>query len=552
MAVSPNYLIDELKKAAQQKLITTFLGTGIVGRTISQKFSQKKQSVEESLIEKALTEQNKVQHEINTTILKLEPLVSSIAKTVNVIANVWSKYVFTKQEELRKRREQLSKDKFATEEEESERKQAEQAFMKEPLYGTKLKSEAEGTKEKIQSSNNKFKSFVKIALLKMGAIVAPFALAAAVGLAGSYLVRGNDAEKDEDDDEEGRNNNDDNNNLSSEDNNERSLLRGTLTGPLNLTSDNDGPTSGPELDNDGPTSGPELMSSPGVSIGNTSTTDYMAAQEAGIAGIPATQLGSAPVSKRYEGPLFFQRNINAAAGDTSQTVSVGTVPPLNIPSYPLPVSFQPISSSTSLPPPPMSTTQGAMKVVTPNVSSVALQTNEVPYIAEKQIDAAAGKGPQTVSTQQPTLNNNTQLATPPNPDQSTSQPGQVYGENISPSPMSSTQNLDMIRNTMFEGPQTREAYLKVAQTGNILSAPGNIGGLSGLAPQNNESGSMLSSITTMINNLIRQASGNVQQVVEQNNQSQFDSIPEGPKSPMPSPIANRGSLEIDTTFEAHF
>lgn len=528
MAASPDYLIDELKKAAQQKLISSFLGTGIVGRAVSARFQQKQQS-EKSIVGKALAEQNDTQRKINTTIIKLEPLIASIAKTVNQIAKVWSKHVFAKQEELRKRREEASKDKSAAEEQENERKQAEQeALRKESLYGTKTEdtSGKGGVLGALISSNKSTKSFVKLAFARIAMFLAKGAVVAGSAYLATRIANAQDS-------------------IGEGDPQEADSSESTADDELSQTTEeNNAPPPANEV--------PQPINKPEVSASTVAPTDYMAAQEAGIAGIPATQVGSAPVSLRNEGPLSFQRNINAAAGDNSQTMSVGTLPPLSIPSYPSPALSQPVSSSTSLPPLPEPTTQGAMKVATPNVSSVASQTNEVPYSAEKQIDAAAGEGPQTISAQQPASTNNIQPATPLSSDQSTSQPGQVYGETSSPSPMSSAQHLDVIRNTEFQGPRTREAYLKAAQTGNIPSAPGNVGGLSGLTPQNNESGSMLSSLTTMINNLIRQASENVPQGVTQLTQSTEDSTLPGPSPSMPSPVANRGSLDVGTTFDAHY
>jgi len=171
MATSSSELVRELKQVAQQKLITSFLGTGIVGQTLAKKIAEKNKDKNDP-VGKAMSEQNAVQTQVNSTAVKIEPIVRSIARTINILARVWAKHVYTKQEALRLQRERLTKERALAEEEENERKQAEQqAVQKETLTGTQPDGNKGGILGSIIASTNATKAFVKQAFKKLGVLL---------------------------------------------------------------------------------------------------------------------------------------------------------------------------------------------------------------------------------------------------------------------------------------------------------------------------------------------------------------------------------------------
>ena len=512
MADSPEKLIDELKRAAKERLITSFFGTGIVGRALQKKYTTKQPS-EKKVVSDALVEQNNVQRQINTTIIKLEPLVVSIAKTVNQIAAVWSKHVFAKKEQLRQRREQASKEKSAAEEDENERKQAEQvAIQKESLTGTTSADTASGkggVLGAVISSSKSTKSFVRGALLKLGKwLVGAGAVAA--------------------------------------------LAAGTVYGMKQANEDNESPSEEDE-DDESPSEEdqtPEPANRPSIAASDVSPPAYLAAQEAGIAGIASTPVSipsvaySTTPSPRGEEPLSFQKSIDATAGEGPSTIRAISQPSVSVSSpSPLP---PPVAPSTNQPDVSASSDTAVSSMPAP-LGTPSTQ------VYNKQIDVTAGEGPSTIQAPVSTA------PTPTPPQQAPIQNVQQFfntmqqaGSNIN-SPASLVSAMSNVASSFTGTPSSPASAIAGGLSAAAQTRPSNVGGLSDFVAPKIELGNQISSMTAAFQNLLRNLTESVTPVsVSQTGTTNQDTLMEGDSPPLPTPVADRNSLDIGTTFESQY
>lgn len=511
MASSSEELIKELKYAAQQKLVTTFLGTGTVGRAVGQRLERKYRE-SEPLVAKALSEQNVVQTKINTTIVKLEPLVTKIARTVHLIAKVWSKHVFAKQEELRVRRENLTKERAAAEEEENERKQAEQeAIRKESLSGLQPATDTSGKSGvlgALLSDSRKTKSFIKSALSKIGTMLLGATVIGA-GVIGAMSI----ANKQEQ--------------IEEEEGGEESTglpepaLESTpsTTPPYETTSSNEIPTSATK----------PSLSAADVALPETPFP-------------PSSQSVSGP----YEGPLFFQRTIDATAGEGSTTVQA------QVSSSPSTFTPPPVT-----PPPPTTSTVptsvAPAPVALPTVSSTPLvgapastyQTNDTsnpPTTSEVSSTRATDAPMATPVPQQNAIPNIQNIVTN----------FQQTADNIT-GPSSVMGAMSDVASSLTGKPSSLASDVAGGLSGVSQSMPSVINDMTGFVARNVESGNQLSSLTALIDSLARSAVQNIAPVVStQAGTTDMDGVIEGAASILPSPIADRGYLDVDTIFESQY
>ncbi len=519
MADSPEKLIDELKRAAKERLITSFFGTGIVGRTLQKKYITKQPS-EKNVVDAALVEQSNVQRQINTTIIKLEPLVVSIAKTVNRIAAVWSKHVFAKKEQLRQRREQASKEKSAEEEDENERKQAEQvAIQKESLTGTTsadTASDKGGLLGAVISSSKSTKSFVRGALLKLGAL-----------LVGAGAVT--------------------------------ALATGTIYGMKQANEDNESPSQENEDEDEDEDQDeypsevnqpPEPANRPSIAASDISPPAYLAAQEAGIAGIASTPVSVPSVaysntpSSRTEEPLSFQKSIDATAGEGPSTIRAISQPSVSVSSpSPLPPPVAPYTNQPDV-------SSSSDTVVSSMSAPLGAPSTQV---YNKQIDVTAGEGPSTIQAPVSTV------PTPTPPQQAPVQNVQQFyntmqqaGSNID-SPASLVSAMSNVASSFTGTPSSLTSAIAGGLSTAIQAIPSNVGGLSDFVAPKVELGNQISSMTAAFQNLLRNLTESVTPVsVSQSGTTNQDTLMEGDSPPLPTPVADRNSLDIGTTFESQY
>lgn len=512
MTSSSEELIKELKYAAQQKLVTTFLGTGMVGRAVGQRLERKYREGE-PLVAKALSEQNAVQTKINTTIVKLEPLVTKIARTVHLIAKVWSKHVFAKQEELRVRRENLTKERAAAEEEENERKQAEQeAIRKESLSGlqpatdTSGKSGVLGT---LLSDSRKTKSFIKSALSKIGTMLLGATVIGA-GVVGAMSIANRQERMDEEGEEEGS---------------------------TNL------PESVPEPT---PNTTSPYETTDSKETATSATKPSISAADIGLPETPSPTTNQG-VSGPYEGPLFFQRTIDATAGEGSTTVqaqvsSSPSPPPTLSPATPTSPSVPIVPASATPAPVALPTVSSTPLVGAPTSTYQTNDTSNPPATSEVSNTRATDAPMATPVPQQNAIPNIQNIVT--NFQQTA---GNITG------PSSMIGAMSDVASSLTGKPSSLASDVVGGLSGVSQSMPSVINDMTGFVARNVESGNQLSSLTALIDSLARSAVQNIAPVVStQTGTTDMDGVIEGAASILPSPIADRGYLDVDTIFESQY
>ncbi len=171
---------SELKKIAKRKIVTSFLGTGMVGRAVTKRFVGEEESG--NPVKEALDEQTNIQAEINATIVRLESVVTNIADNVYNIAAVWSERVTSMKEAKRLQEERISKEQAALEEAENEA-----ARMIAPLpsatNGSDLMNQRDVTEKgllgKLAESVGGMRRILSLLTTKVGLIAAGLAAAGA-------------------------------------------------------------------------------------------------------------------------------------------------------------------------------------------------------------------------------------------------------------------------------------------------------------------------------------------------------------------------------------
>lgn len=505
-------LIAELRKAAQQNLKDSYANSGLVGRTVVSQFTEREKPTDDN-VERAEQKQRAIQNQINNTIVKLEPLVANVARTVKQIARVWAKHVNIKQENLRLQRERLSKERAMAEEDENERRMAEQvAQKKESLSGSAQQQEPQnqGLIGTLISSFNKTKSrvtsfFKRLAPLLMGG-----------ALVGSVFAMKLANEQDDVENEQ------------------------------NYYSESDTPI-------------PYSMKSEDDGEGTTPTPEPPASTNALTPG--GTDSLSEPAPPVLQ-PLGSQ-SVSSSVSDTSADSSFPNPPIAAQPPSPLVQNIQYTNKEVSKPPlssEPLSTgptTYDTERSFTSPMSSASkppiATTSNPPYTSDTDTNQPTTVPPSS-SAATSSGNIDTQYSAPsatlqsaPNPSTIVSQLVQ-QGDTIN-SPSTMIGAMDRLASSITGQPSSLEKEVREGLSGLSSSPNYAAGGLSGVVMSENQTGGQLGTLSSLIQNLIRDSVESVLPAVQNiPGDTGTEGLPTGVPPPMPSPIANRGNLDIGTTF----
>ncbi len=539
MATSSSDLVSELKKAAQQKLTTSFLGTGIVGRTIAKRIADKNKD-RDNPVSKAMSEQNAVQNQVNSTAVKIEPIVRSIARTVNMLARVWAKHVYAKQEALRLQRERLTKERALAEEDENERKQAEQqAVAKESISGTQTE-EGKGILGSILGYTKSTRSLMFKAFKELGGLLLKVGIG---GAAAAYAMSVANAQDES-------------------------------TEPPQQTETQIAPAPGAQLQSAAPVTGqvpqeapPASPSNPPGFVETPQGADYSVfpgAIPVASTPVPAPTLNVEPSS------------IGGGSLPDNPTKYLKPNPPLDTNGKPIP--FVP-GPQPSIPPsnnllqsvptpvvaPPSVVSQPQMSSNSNDVSNVSeVSTNET-----NPTDTRLTRGLQSSPTMSPTSTVASYPATTtsaPQPERSMQTAGQP---SMPPSIQQFVSQVSQSTRNTTSSPAMTESMgslgasltgIPTSTSGNDVtggmsgvpqSSPTTLGGLSGIIGSSASSGNQLSSLSTLIDSLVEKGIQSIAPVFNSSPTTNADLLGEGTPPMLPSPIANRGSLDIGAFFDAH-
>jgi hypothetical protein len=84
-----------------------------------------------------------------------------------------------------------------------------------------------------------------------------------------------------------------------------------------------------------------------------------------------------------------------------------------------------------------------------------------------------------------------------------------------------------------------------------ITTPSPTGSLSGVVATPSESGNQLSSLSTLVDTLMEGGLQKIAPIIASAGTNIPNMLGEGTPPLIPSPVANRGSLDIGTTFDAH-
>jgi len=542
MATSSSDLVSELKKAAQQKLTTSFLGTGIVGRTIAKRIADKNKD-RDNPVSKAMSEQNAVQNQVNSTAVRIEPIVRSIARTINMLARVWAKHVYAKQEALRLQRERLTKARALAEEEENERKQAEQqAVTKESISGTRTE-EGKGILGSILGYTKSTRSLMFKAFKELGALLLKVGIG---GAAAAYAMSVANAQDE-----------------------------GNQPPPSAETQPSSAP--GAQLQSAAPVTGqvPQESTPPtpstNLAVGTTPTASTLTP-----ALTPDIKPGVVGGSMPDNPAKYLKPNppLDASGKPIPFTPGPQSYPSVNIqqgvPYTPTP----PVVPGHHLWPPKPSTpgAPSASVVSQPQLSSNADNTRgttETTTNEPNPTDMRLARGTQTppmMSAMPGTTPPSTTMAAAPQPEQGMQAAGQ---SSMPPSIQQFVSQVQQSTRSTTSPPNTADnmgrpgaslAGIPTSTSGNDVTgglsgvpqgSPSTIGGLSGIIGSSASSGNQLSSLSTLIDSLVEKGIQSIAPIFNSSPTTNADLMGEGTSPLLPSPVANRGSLDIGTTFDAH-
>jgi len=525
MASYASEISAELKKVAKQKIITGFFGSGTIGQAISKRVLKKE---EDDPVSSALAEQQNVQTNINTTIVRIEPVVVNISDNIFNIAAVWSKHVARMEDTLKFQKERLSKEKAAVEEEENEEKAVEAEVVKKASAGgtdTGTDDTKGGILGSLLRATTKTRSLIKSGLANLGklllgpaimggatvatiAALTPAMLAANEQDAPDYLVPGNIEQNDADESDD------------VEEDDGRSIDYGDVATDMMGT-----PPSPPVIE---PPPPPTLEPQEGTIDLGQAATDMQ---------------GTAPGPQPVEIP---------SAPPPAPTL-VSTPPPVAVTATPSTYGEQPTPPS----PQPVSTPE--------------------PIRNNTLSNRAFTDTPDTLQTQ-PSPPSNVGGATPVMSEQTQPLPeannalNQSYEVKPERQPMLSSSASNPVENLMSESSTTSDRRDFKENTSQI---PSNLSGLFGsgepisapseappffqnmfnqavnqIQPQNIDTGSTISNMTMMLNNIVNAVRTDVPtpQVIQSSDASVLNE--QRDSAPIPSPIANRGSLDEGTTFDS--
>lgn len=543
MATSSLDLINELKKAAQQKLITSFFGTGIVGRALAKKAADRNKD-KDDIVGKAMSEQNTVQSQVNSTVVKIEPIVRSIARTVNMLAKVWAKHVYAKQEALRLQRERLTKEKALAEEDENERRQAEQqAVSKESVSGTQVE-EGKGIFGSILGYTKSTRRLVFNAFKKLGEIL----LKAGIGGAAAFYAM--------------------------------SVANAQEGGeePPQQTETQPASAPGAEQQSAAPVTGqvpqeptPSPASNPPGFVETPQDADYNVfpggvpvASTPVMAPAPDVKPGSVGGGSLPDNPAkYLKPNPTVDANGKPIPFTPGPQPPVPqganlLQPAPTPVP-QAVPGHHQWPPKPSTPDTAPASVVSqPQMSSNVGDMSAPPGTPTNDTnptDVRLLRGTQTPPMMSSTPNVTTsstgeQSSVPPSVQQFVSQVQQSTRGITSPQGMmGALNNLGASLTGIPSSPSGSD--VTGGLSGAPQSSPSAIGGLSGIIGSSASSGNQLSSLSTLIDSLVEKGIQSIAPIFNPSPITNTDLIGEGTPPLIPSPVANRGSLDIGTTFDAH-
>lgn len=558
MATSSSDLVSELKKAAQQKLVTSFLGTGIVGRTVAKRIADKNKD-RNNPISKAMSEQNAVQNQVNSTAVKIEPIVRSIARTVNMLARVWAKHVYAKQEALRLQRERLTKERALAEEDENERRQAEQqAVTKESISGTQTE-EGKGIIGSILGYTKSTRSLMFKAFKELGALLLKVGIG---GAAAAYAMSVANAQ------DEGNQPPQPAETQSSPAPGAQLQSAAPVTGQVPQESTPPAPSSNPPGFVETPR-GADYNVFPGATpVASASTMPPAPDVRPGAIGAgslpdnPAKYLKPNPPLDASGKPIPFTPGPQPSTPSSANLLSPAPTPvPQAVPGHhqwppkpstsnaaPASVVSQPQLSSN------VDNTQGTTETATnePNPTDMRLaggtQTppmmSAMPSAAPPPTTMAAAPQPEQgmQAARQPSM--------PPSIQQFVSQVQQSTRSTTSPP--STADNMGRLGASLAGIPTSTSGNdVTGGMSGVPQSSPSTFGGLSGIIGSSASSGNQLSSLSTLIDSLVEKGIQSIAPIFNSSPTTNADLMGGGTSPLLPSPVANRGSLDIGTTFDAH-
>ena len=236
--------------------------------------------------------------------------------------------------------------------------------------------------------------------------------------------------------------------------------------------------------------------------------------------------------------------------------------------------------TTQPPPPPVQNTPYTNKEVSkPPISSEPLSTSSKAYDTKTSFTSpmsSASKPPIATTsnssytpdtdTNQPSTvpsysstpsssdNFDTQYSTPSATPQPTSVSPTIVsqlmqqGDTIN-SPSTMLGAMSQIASSVTGKPVSLENDIRGGLSGIVQSTSSSTGGLGGIVIPENQTGGQLGTLSSLIQNLVRTGVESMLPVIQSiPGDANTEGLPTGVPPPMPSPIANRGNLDIGTTF----
>jgi hypothetical protein len=527
MASYASEISAELKKVAKQKIITGFFGSGTIGQAISKRVLKKE---EDDPVSSALAEQQNVQTNINTTIVRIEPIVVNISDNIFNIAAVWSKHVARMEDALKFQKERLSKEKAAVEEEENEEKAVEAEVVKKASAGgtdTGTDDTKGGILGSLLRGTNKTRSIIKSGLANISKFLLASAASAALSTGAvavttaaltPAMIAANEQSAPE------------------------SVTYNTEQGLVSTYNEDE---EGEDVSLDYGDAATSMMGTPpSPPVNEPPPPPTLEPQEGAVdLGQAATDMqGTAPGPQPVEIPL---------APPPAPTL-VSTPPPVAVTATPSTYGEQPTPPS-----PPVSTPEPIRNNTLSNRAFT-----DTPDTIQAQSTPVSNVGGAT-----PVMSEQTQPL--PEANNALNQSSEVKPER---QPMLSSSASNPVENLMSESTISSDRGNFKENTSPL---PPNLSGLFGsgqpvsapseappifqnmfnqaanqIQPQNIDTGSTISNMTMMLNNLVNAVRTDVPtpQVIQSSDASALTE--QRDPAPIPSPIANRGSLDEGTTFDS--
>jgi hypothetical protein len=528
MASYASEISAELKKVAKQKIITGFFGSGTIGQAISKRVLKKE---EDDPVSSALAEQQNVQTNINTTIVRIEPIVVNISDNIFNIAAVWSKHVARMEDALKFQKERLSKEKAAVEEEDNEERAVEAEVVKKASAGgtdTGTDDTKGGILGSLLRGTNKTRSIIKSGLANIGKFLLASAASAALSTGAVAVTTAALTPAMLTANEQGA---------------PESVSYNTEQG---LVSTYSGDEEGEDISLDYGDAATSMMGTPpSPPVNEPPPPPTLEPQEGAVdLGQAATDMqGTAPGPQPVEipsapppAPTLVSTPPPVAVTATPSTYGEPYTPPSPQPiDIPQPIrnntlgvrAFEDTSDTIQAQPSPMNDIGGAAPVTPEQVRP----QQEERYTTQQSSEVRPERQPMLSSSTSSSFNDLMNQST-------TSSDRGDFKENTSPLPP----NLS----GLFGSGQPVSAPLEAPPTfQNMFNQAVNQ-----IQPQNIDTGSTISNMTMMLNNLVNAVRTDVPtpQVIQSSDASVLNE--QRDPAPIPSPIADRGSLDEGTTFDS--